>query len=148
MGLDDLLEGEGFVIGKHVLFPADQLAVGEKTIVTLEGKSIGVFNVKGSYYAIKNTCPHQNAQLCTGEVMGMMLPSDPHEYVYGKDGEIIRCPWHGWEFDITSGKSVFDPKKCLVKSYEVQVLDDLTEDVVMLETYPVTVESGWVVIKV
>jgi len=129
-----------------VLFPASELPVGDKRIVTVEGKSIGVFNVKGSYYAIKNVCPHQQAKLCEGEVMGIMLPSAPHQYVYGKDGEIIRCPWHGWEFDITNGKSVFDPHKCLVKSYDVQVLEYLSEDVAVLETYPVEVEAGWLVI--
>lgn len=117
-------------------------------VVELEGKSIGIFNIKDNYYAVKNVCPHQFAQLCTGEVMGVMLPSEPHEYNYGKDGEIIRCPWHGWEFDIITGKSVFDPRKCRVKSYEVQVMEYLTNDVARLETYPVEVESDWVVVAV
>jgi nitrite reductase (NADH) small subunit len=135
-------------LGNHAVCPSNEVPPGGRLIVELEGKSIGIFNIKDTYYAIKNVCPHQSAQLCTGEIMGVMLPSEPHEYRYGKDGEIIRCPWHGWEFDITSGKSVFDPKKCRIKLYEVQVMEYLTEDVVRLETYPVEVESGWIVITV
>lgn len=135
-------------MARHVVCPASELEAGQKKIVVLENKSIGIFNVKGSYCAIKNTCPHQNAALCTGEIMGVMLPSEPHEYVYGKEGEIIRCPWHGWEFDITNGKSVFDPKQCRVKSYEVQVMEYLSDEVIRLETYPVSVESGWLVVTV
>lgn len=118
------------------------LPVGERKIVKLEGRSIGVFNVNGTYYALRNICPHQGAPLCEGETSGLMFPSKPGEYIYGREGEIVRCPWHGWEFDITNGKSIFNPHKCWVRTYEVTVEGEDPE----VETYDVTVESGHIVV--
>ncbi|MCU6790887.1 Rieske (2Fe-2S) protein [Paenibacillus sp. WQ 127069] len=135
-------------MSRHAVCPVQELQVGERKIVTLEGRSIGVFNIKGQLYALKNSCPHQGAELCVGKIQGIMLPSDPGEYHYGRDGEIVRCPWHGWEFDITNGKSVFDPFKCLVKTYEVEIVDDPVEEIKGVETYAVDVESGWIVVTV
>lgn len=89
-------------------------------IVELEGRSIGIFNVDGRPYALRNACPHQGGPLCAGTVGGTMLPSDPHRYVYGRHDQVIRCPWHGWEFDIETGVSLFDPGR-RVRSYPVTV---------------------------
>jgi nitrite reductase (NADH) small subunit len=61
--------------------------------------------------------------VCLGKVSGTTLPSGVYEFRYGLQGRILRCPWHGWEYDITTGQSVFDP--------EVRVV-----------TYPVIVEDG------
>jgi 3-phenylpropionate/trans-cinnamate dioxygenase ferredoxin subunit len=127
--------------------------VGERRIVDVKGRSIGVFNVHGEYYAIRNLCPHEGAPLCRGIVTGTTLPSQPGEYIWAKDGEIVRCPWHGWEFDITTGQSVFNPHKMRVKKYTVTVepvahkkeAHEQEEDE-RVETFPVTVEDGWVVL--
>ncbi|TVY08383.1 Rieske (2Fe-2S) protein [Paenibacillus cremeus] len=135
-------------MGKCMVCPVRELPPGGRKIVSIEGRSIGVFNIRGQFYAIRNRCPHQGAQLCVGHIQGIMLPSDPGEYLYGRDGEIVRCPWHGWEFDITNGKSVFDPFKCLVKTYEVEVVDRPEEDSPSVETYQVTEEAGWIVVTV
>jgi nitrite reductase (NADH) small subunit len=135
-------------MGRHLVCSIDELPPDKSKIVTLEGRSIGIFNIKGTFYALKNSCPHQAAQLCKGKVMGVMLPCGPDEYVYGREGEIIRCPWHGWEFDITNGKSIYDPHKCLVKTYDVEVVNQAAEQSPNVETYPVTVESGWVAVIV
>jgi nitrite reductase/ring-hydroxylating ferredoxin subunit len=127
---------------KHVIGNTLDLPVGTSRIVDLEGKSVGVFNVKGSFYALKNSCPHQGAPLCVGPITGMTLPSEPGEYIYGRNGEIIRCPWHGWEFDLTTGKSIFDPESCKVKAYKVTIECEQPS----VETYPVTIESGKIVV--
>ena len=71
--------------------------------------------------------------------------SHPDEYLYGREGEILRCPWHGWEFDITNGKSIFNPHKYRVKTYEVTVEQ---EEDPRVETYPVTVESGRIIVSI
>ncbi len=98
-----------------------EIPPGKSKIVNVGNRSIGVYNIKGEYFAIKNVCPHQQAPLCLGEVTGMMLPCRPGEFIYGRDGEIVRCPWHGWEFDIKTGRSVFNPHRVRVRSYEVTV---------------------------
>jgi nitrite reductase (NADH) small subunit len=133
-------------VGRHIIGAVNDLPPGSRQIVTLEHKSIGIFNVNGTYYALKNSCPHQAAPLCRGSVKGTTLPSAPGEYVYAREGEIVRCPWHGWEFDITTGKSIYDPNKCYVKTYEVT--EEEEEEAVTVETYPVKVESHKVVVYI
>ncbi|MBB3125540.1 3-phenylpropionate/trans-cinnamate dioxygenase ferredoxin subunit [Paenibacillus rhizosphaerae] len=136
-------------MGRHVIGAAADLPPGKNKIVTVEGRSVGVFNVNGSYYALKNACPHQGAPLCMGRVTGMTLPSEPGQYLYGRDGEILRCPWHGWEFDITNGKSIFDPHKCLVKTYKVAVEEEsIEEESPSVETYEVKVEDAKIVVYI
>lgn len=130
---------------RHIVCPVEQLPPGERLIIEVKGRSIGVFNIEGRYYAIRNLCPHQGAPLCLGTVTGTALPSQPGEYAWGREGEIIRCPWHGWEFDITSGRSVFNPHKTRVKTYEVTVETAASADP-GLETYSVRVEQDEVVI--
>jgi nitrite reductase/ring-hydroxylating ferredoxin subunit len=129
-------------MGRHSVGRAGDLSPGQRKIVELEGRSIGIFNVHGSYYALRNRCPHQAAPLCLGAVKGMTLPSAPGEYVWARDGEILRCPWHGWEFDITNGRSICNPHKTLVKTYAVTVEPDEER----VDSYPVTVEDGLLVV--
>lgn len=131
-------------MGKHMIGTKSDIQPGGRKIVALEGISIGVFNVNGAYYAVKNSCPHQQAPLCVGKVSGTSLPSEPGEFLYGKEGEVLRCPWHGWEFDLTSGHSLYDPNKCRVKMYEVEISrgnPDADDEKPLLETFPVEVEE-------
>ena len=76
----------------------------------MAGREIGIFNLDGAFYALKNACAHQGARVCLGKIVGTALPSDVYEYQYGREGQILRCPWHEWEYDIKTGESVFDPK--------------------------------------
>src|SRR6266516_3122590 len=78
----------------------------------------------GQFYALRNRCPHQGAPLCLGAIKGMALPSKPGEYRWGREGEILCCPWHGWEFDLTSGRAIFNPHRVRVRTYEVPVEPD------------------------
>jgi nitrite reductase/ring-hydroxylating ferredoxin subunit len=119
-----------------------ELPPGQRKIVEAEGRSIGVFNVHGRFYALRNSCPHQAAPLCRGAIKGMAMPGKPGEYSWAREGEILRCPWHGCEFDITTGRSVFNPHKTRVKIYEVTV----EADDEAVETFLVTVESGLVIL--
>jgi 3-phenylpropionate/trans-cinnamate dioxygenase ferredoxin subunit len=131
-------------MGKHIVGAVAEIKPGERKIVEAEGKSIGVFNVKGTFYALRNICPHQGAPLCLGSLKGTTLPSAPGEYIWAREGEILRCPWHGWEFDVTNGRSIFNPHQVRVKSYEVTV-EAVAEDP-SVETFAVTVESDRVVL--
>lgn len=144
-------------MARHVIGPASELPVGARKIVEIGGRTIGVFNVNGTYYALRNACPHQLAPLCKGHVTGTTLPSQPGEYKWDRDGEILRCPWHGWEFDITTGRSVFNPHKLRVKTYEVTVerggefvKEQISADGEdpSVETFPVTVEDELVILHV
>lgn len=108
---------------RHRVGPAADLAAGSRTQITVQGRSICVLNVEGTFYAVRNTCPHQGANLCAGTLSGSMLPSRPQEYEYGMEGSVLRCPWHGWEFDVRTGRSLFDPERTRVRTYRTEVED-------------------------
>lgn len=138
-------------MGRHIVGRVSELAEGDRKIVEAEGRSIGVFNVHGTYHALRNSCPHQAAPLCLGAIKGMTMPSRPGEYIWARDGEILRCPWHGWEFDITTGRSIFNPHRTRVKAYDVTVEDRIvsgTDADESVETFEVSVEDGWIVLHV
>ena len=102
---------------------ASELPPGTRIVRELAGKSVGVFNVEGRFYALHNRCPHKGGALCLGPVTGTNLPSDDFRYVYGHDGRLIRCAWHGWEFELETGRALVDPR-------------------VRAKTFPVLVEGG------
>jgi len=134
-------------MGVHVVARVSELAPGERRIVEVEGRSIGVFNVAGTYYALRNACPHQGAPLCQGSVQGTAATSEPGEYRWGREGEILRCPWHGWEFGLTTGRSIFNPRRRRVRSYEVSVGHGADDDPAV-ETFPLSVRDGVVRVHV
>jgi len=131
---------ERCVIGK-----LSEFAPGTRKIVTVGGRSIGVFNIRGQFYALRNRCPHQGAPLCLGRVKGTTISSKPYEYFYARDEEIIQCPWHGWEFEIATGRTYFNPHRMRVKTYDVTVEPADAEDVT-LETFEVTTEGEFVIL--
>jgi nitrite reductase/ring-hydroxylating ferredoxin subunit len=91
--------------------------------VQIGRESIGVFNVNGTYIAVLNVCPHALGPICRGRVGGTTLPSPPGEWRWGRVGEILACPWHGWEFDLLTGKPLFGNLPNL-RRYPVVVQDD------------------------
>ncbi len=101
----------------------DDIGPGESRIVVVKRHSIGIFNVDGEFVAVLNICPHELAPVCRGRVSGTTLPSMPGEYRWGRDGEILSCPWHGWEFDLRTGKALADPR-VRVRRYLIEVIDD------------------------
>jgi nitrite reductase/ring-hydroxylating ferredoxin subunit len=127
----------GFVVAA-----AAEIPPGTRKIVEVAGRSIGVFNIGGSFYALRNRCPHQGGPLCQGRLSGIVVASCPGEEEYLRDGEILRCPWHGWEFDVKTGQSWIDPERLRVRTYSVTV------EPAAAETYDVTVEQEMVVVHV
>ena len=115
--------------GRIVVCAADELKPGEKRIVEEEGVSLGVFNIGGKFYALKNVCPHLGAPLCAGKLHGTHRPSEVFEFKPDLAGRILRCPWHGWEFDVVTGKALYD-KNSRVATYACEV--DENGDIVVL----------------
>ena len=108
---------------------AADLKPGEKRIVEINGRSVGIFNVNGDYYALHNRCPHMGGNLCEGPVTGTTLYTDKTEFVYGRENELVRCGWHGWEFEIKTGQ-------CLVKQQ------------MRVRTYQVSAENGQLILHI
>lgn len=102
-----------------VAAPVDSFADGERRIVEVGGRSIGVFRVGESFYGIRNRCPHQGGPLCLGHVLGDAVADAPGDARISDDPLRIACPWHGWEYDLGSGQSFLGGAMAGVKSYGV-----------------------------
>jgi nitrite reductase/ring-hydroxylating ferredoxin subunit len=122
---------------KHVVATLDEIPPGARKIVDVGGRSIGVFNVEGDFFALRNRCPHQGGALCEGKLWGVLKATVPGTFDYDARREILTCPWHGWEFNVRTGRSWCQPEHLRVKRYEVSV-----------ETYPVSVEGAAVIVHV
>jgi len=80
------------------------LQPGHGIVAEVKGKTLAVFNVDGVFHAIDNTCIHRGGPLGEGEI----------------EGTIVTCPWHGWQYDVTTGTCVANPA-AKVERYNVQV---------------------------
>jgi nitrite reductase/ring-hydroxylating ferredoxin subunit len=126
-------------MASHQVARVGEIPRGERKIVEIGGRSIGVFNVDGEFFALRNRCPHQGGPLCEGQVLAAIAATGPGEYERGRPGDIVRCPWHAWEFSIRTGRSWFDPERTRVKAYPVEVRH--------AETFAVSVEDDYVVVE-
>jgi nitrite reductase (NADH) small subunit len=82
----------------------EELPVGGAKEVEFEGRVYALFNVDGQISVIDGICPHQGGPLADGAL----------------EGTTVTCPWHGWQFDVRSGKTPLGPK---IKQavYEVKI---------------------------
>jgi nitrite reductase/ring-hydroxylating ferredoxin subunit len=81
-----------------------EIGAGQARVVEVEGRTLALFNVDGTLYAIDNTCPHRGGPLGEGDV----------------EGRIVSCPWHAWRWDVTTGSNANNPA-VKVACYPVRV---------------------------
>ena len=79
-------------MAEHVVATLGEIPPGGRKIAEVEGRSIGVFNLNGRFFALLNRCPHQGGPLCLGQQSGLLQARVPGEYRYTRIGEIVRCP--------------------------------------------------------
>ena len=92
---------------RHEVAYTGEMEEGKGKVVQVSGVEIGVFRVGEEYRAYRNLCPHAAAPICAGRVTGA----------------ILRCPWHGWEFDLHTGAHLVNPA-CKLQGYAVEVEGD------------------------
>jgi nitrite reductase (NADH) small subunit len=97
---------------------------GGRKLVTVGGVEIGIFLVGGKLSAYRNACPHAGAPVCAGLITGTTLPGEVYQFAWGRRGEILRCPWHGWEFDLANAGRHLAPTDVKLKSYPLRVETD------------------------
>jgi len=163
-------------MGRYAVATVEEIAPGGRKIVEVAGRSIGVFNLGGAFFALRNRCPHQGGPLCEGKQWGLLTARVPGEFEYGREGEIIGWGWHGWEFDIRTGQSWCEPERLRVRAYRVSVepgaaivaeprpaeqsraqpieadpaspIPGRVRGPYVAETYPVSVDAQYVVVEV
>ena len=90
-----------------------EIPPGTGKVVQAGGKTVAVFNCEGAFYAVDNACKHRGGPLGEGAV----------------SGTTVTCPWHGWEYDVTSGACQMD-------------------EAIKVQTFPVTVQGDDVLVSV
>ncbi len=94
----------------------EEIPSGTSYLVTFEGKEVAIFHIEGCFYAIGNRCPHRSGPLVRGRI----------ETILGT--LTVRCPIHGWLFDLNTGRS-------------------LTRSTASTPSYPVTCQDGLIYLK-
>jgi nitrite reductase/ring-hydroxylating ferredoxin subunit len=96
-------------MAEYVVAKTDEIPTGTGKVVFVGDKAIALFNINGTFYAIDNTCPHSGGPLGEGNLID----------------NFVVCPWHGWEFDVTTGDSNMGVQ---VDTYKVTI-DESTGDI-------------------
>ncbi|MGH7162085.1 MAG: Rieske (2Fe-2S) protein [Planctomycetota bacterium] len=89
---------------------ADEVPPGAGRLVEPGGRALALFNVDGRFYAVDNTCLHAGGPICEGTL----------------DGATVTCPWHGWRFDVITGRTPMNSKVAL-DCFAVRVRDGMLE---------------------
>jgi nitrite reductase (NADH) small subunit len=106
----------------HEIGPLADLEREGRAVVRVGGREIGVVRTPatGDLYGVRNRCPHSGAPLCLGTVTERAAGS-PGEYE--RSGRtVLRCPWHGWEYDLETGRCP-DDERMRAAVYPVRVDD-------------------------
>jgi len=118
----------------HVVASAEELKESDRILVGVKGREVAVFNLDGEYFAVLNWCAHQGGPCGVGKLSNTVTEAEYDRenmevrLEWGKDGEILNCPWHAWEYDIKTGE-------CLSRNN------------VQLPTFPVREENGDIIIE-
>src|SRR3989338_682651 len=84
-----------------------EIPPGTGKVLEIGGKTIAIFNSEGTFYAIENTCKHRGGPLGEGSLASTT----------------VSCPWHGWEYDVTTGECAMDPS-IKVQTFDMKVEGD------------------------
>lgn len=104
-----------------IVCEASEIPPGARKLVTVKGRPIVIFNLDGEFHGLLNRCPHEGGSLAHGPQVGRLHSTQPSEYLHDGSCDIVRCPWHAWEFDIRTGKSVCAPEKYKSRKFNIKV---------------------------
>lgn len=90
---------------RYVVCPVEAFAPGTRRRVEIGRRAVAVFNINGRFLAVRDVCPHHGAPLSSGQVVRSVTATAPGCYEWTPDSTVVRCPWHGWEYDLTTGQS-------------------------------------------
>ncbi len=108
---------------RYRLCHVEELPRGGKKTFTIKNVPIVLTrSQQGAFYAIYGFCPHQRAPLGEGVLGGLTTAQQPGENLLNeREGEILRCPWHGFSYDVTTGVCLAAPDRLRVKTYPLVI---------------------------
>lgn len=103
--------------------PLADLVHGRPRLVRARGRELGIVRWGDAVYAVRNLCAHMGASLCSGTVTALTVSEDAlGEVTTDPARPVVNCPWHGWAYDLGTGRSLLDPDHVRVKTYPVTVI--------------------------
>ena len=134
---------------RHVVARTSEIPVGGNKVVSIGDREIVVFHVNGAYFALLNRCPHEGAPLARAACVAHLTSPEPGQFRRSRVGEMLRCAWHGWEFDMRTGQSYCDPQRTRVRTFPVEVEggEALAKGPYVAQTFPVVVEETYVLVE-
>jgi nitrite reductase/ring-hydroxylating ferredoxin subunit len=110
---------------RYVVATKEELPPGGRKIFRVgPRREIGVFRVGDDLHAVANICPHHQGPLCLGTQTSEMVGSADRLFEVQREGMILRCPWHQFEFDLETGRNLADGEKYRVAVYPARWEDE------------------------
>jgi 3-phenylpropionate/trans-cinnamate dioxygenase ferredoxin subunit len=133
---------------RHVIGEVDGFRDREIRRVEVAGKGLCLVRLGDEFFALADRCPHGGARLSGGRFAAVIESDGPGHYRMCRQDEMIRCPWHGWEYDVRTGQSWSDPKSTRTRAFETQAIEGeaLVKGPYVAETVKVAVEERYVVV--
>lgn len=157
---------------RHIVASAKDVPPGTRKVVSVNGRDIVILNIKGELFGILDRCPHNGGSLCKGTLTRRITSPEPGVYETPGGAELLRCPWHGWQYDVRTGQSWCEPERARTITYPVRVArgdalladrrgeahdneptsddesgTDLVPGPLVAETVPVSLEDDYIVIE-
>jgi nitrite reductase/ring-hydroxylating ferredoxin subunit len=73
-------------------------------------------------FAVHNLCTHQGGPVCHGVLSGRLVAARPGELTLDESAPTLACPWHGWEFDLATGRALLDDK-LRIRTFAARIVD-------------------------
>ena len=104
--------------------PAHKFPINELHLIKIGSREVGILRrADGKVHAVRNHCPHKGAPICNFQPTGTMLPGPPGTLTWGREGEILRCPWHGFEFEIATGARPYTDSHMRLRVYPARIVN-------------------------
>ena len=100
--------------------PLEEFREREVRIVQLDGREVGIVRWEGEIFALANVCAHQRGPLCRGMLAARLDAPLPGSMELDESSPVLACPWHGWEFDVRTGRALWD-RRYRVRTYRARV---------------------------
>ena len=139
---------------RHIVASVKDIPPGSRKVVQVNGRDIVVLNIDGELFGVLDRCPHNGGSLCKGTLTRRISSPEPGVYETPGPKELLRCPWHGWQYDVRTGQSWCEPERARTITYPVRVAHgadlaetELVPGPLVAETIKVTREEDYIVIE-
>jgi len=133
---------------RHVVAEVDGFPDKGLRHVKVAGRELCLIRIGDEFFALMDVCPHGGARLSGGRLSGTVESDGPGDYRPCRTSEMLKCPWHGWEYDVRTGQSWSDPKSTRTRAYSAEAVagGELVKGPYVADTVPVEVDGNYVVV--